>query len=40
MEVDESILDEKQLDELYLRVYCGLLLDKQEEKNSRTKYGK
>jgi len=32
MEVDESILDEKQLDELYLRVYCGLLLDKQEEK--------
>jgi len=29
MEVDESVLDEKQLDELYLRVYCGLLSDKQ-----------
>jgi len=30
MEVDDFVLDEKQLDELYLRVYCGLLSDKQD----------
>jgi len=30
MEVDDLVLDEKQLDELYLRVYCGLLSDKQD----------
>jgi len=37
MEVDGAEIDEKELDELYLRVYCGLLSEKSNQEKTEEK---